>query len=736
MFKNNLLKDKPISNSKDDVLGYDEFAQSIVNLLHIVPDDESFNFALCGEWGSGKTSIINLVESYVAKDNLYSIIHFNPWNITKKENLFFEYLELLRSAIYKETGDKRLSIAIDNYSKILIDTIGNDSLFTNFLKNLLRIITLSFYSNKKTVSDQKEYLCSYLSEKYIGKPFLVIIDDLDRLTNPEVCEVLKLIREIADFPHIVYFVAFDKAQIEKAIQEELKPSSAHEYLKKFFQLEWGVPEIKKKQLKKYLLIKLRNLENLKEKVDNNEQYFNDLFDKCISVYVTNIRDVIILINSFYQRHSLLNNWVNFVDLLTITSFELFCPALFKFIKENKELLLFGRELPGYDPLERYMSKTSESDIAEEKKKYIKERLLCYFDNIELEPVLRALFALFPQFAKNCDQYVRFSDDAVKARRICSSICFDSYFTLRKNDINLLEMGMIHKVVYDFSESDIRNFFSNKMKNASLLENIFTEFSQELISQNDENRLFVILKELFFVGSSIVGKKKVKTLFRENLRKMPLEIVFQILNKLSQSKNNDFLRRAIFEGDSFLNVYKFAVYFMNMIRHNYKNRQEPEPEGLFLTFADYDKLVLDLKNELNKNAENIELFDAEYENEVFIFYVQNSPESLDQHYLKVLKRTENLISLCVIAYPSMILENYKTISDLFNAVYPNIMTIQNRESEIANYVNDGNYNNLPNDQLLKFARFVDKMNVEQFQTSDKNVDNWKNIKEIAEKHFSD
>ena len=48
----------------------------------------------------------------------------------------------------------------------------------------------------------KELLESALVE--VNKKIVIIIDDIDRLTNSQIRDVFQLVKQVADFPNIIY----------------------------------------------------------------------------------------------------------------------------------------------------------------------------------------------------------------------------------------------------------------------------------------------------------------------------------------------------------------------------------------------------------------------------------------------------------------------------------------------------------------------------------------------------
>jgi predicted KAP-like P-loop ATPase len=96
--------DQPIKSNKDDKLNRSAFAQSLGEAIISYKDEDSIVIGLFGTWGSGKTSIINLVLEHIAlisKDNSSSsssdkpiVIKFNPWNYSDQDQLVYKLYNL------------------------------------------------------------------------------------------------------------------------------------------------------------------------------------------------------------------------------------------------------------------------------------------------------------------------------------------------------------------------------------------------------------------------------------------------------------------------------------------------------------------------------------------------------------------------------------------------------------------------------------------------------------------
>lgn len=84
------IYDKPIETEKDDFLGRKRFSQQLGKALLDWKEKEGLIIAIYGEWGLGKSSVINLASESIKKsdrENKPPIIEFNPWIFSEKDNL-------------------------------------------------------------------------------------------------------------------------------------------------------------------------------------------------------------------------------------------------------------------------------------------------------------------------------------------------------------------------------------------------------------------------------------------------------------------------------------------------------------------------------------------------------------------------------------------------------------------------------------------------------------------------
>jgi hypothetical protein len=71
-----------------DLLGYDGFARAIAGrVVRLQPDETPLTIGVFGEWGSGKTSFLKMVDAALAEARLRPI-WFHAWKYDQEDNLW------------------------------------------------------------------------------------------------------------------------------------------------------------------------------------------------------------------------------------------------------------------------------------------------------------------------------------------------------------------------------------------------------------------------------------------------------------------------------------------------------------------------------------------------------------------------------------------------------------------------------------------------------------------------
>jgi predicted KAP-like P-loop ATPase len=187
--------DSPISNPAEDLLGRVVVARDLAIQIRNLDASDGFVLAVHGPWGSGKTSLVNLVKHALEPDAQAAIVDFNPWMFSGAEQLVEAFFTELSAQLKLKEG--RLgSIAgeVEAYGELLsplsiLPFVGS---WIDRVRGAGGAIKKFQERRRESITARRARLASKLRE--LERPILVIIDDIDRLHTDEVRDIFKLVR--------------------------------------------------------------------------------------------------------------------------------------------------------------------------------------------------------------------------------------------------------------------------------------------------------------------------------------------------------------------------------------------------------------------------------------------------------------------------------------------------------------------------------------------------------------
>lgn len=210
----------------------EDLAIDLVDRLKLTDVSYSaFSMGIVGDWGSGKSRFLQAVKSHLDNSNEI-FVEFNPWLALSDKSLIQSFFNVLTECVSSNISDE-LTAPLQDYADAVTAIEGNDGL-------LSRILSFFKLKNDDNPAILKEKISTILKEKQ--RSVFVFIDDLDRLNGEEIFEVLRLIRNTADFPHIFYISAYDQDYVSHML-EQSGISFGKKYLAKIFNLEMSMPKV-------------------------------------------------------------------------------------------------------------------------------------------------------------------------------------------------------------------------------------------------------------------------------------------------------------------------------------------------------------------------------------------------------------------------------------------------------------------------------------------------------------
>lgn len=324
--------DEPINVKEDDRLDYQAYVDNLSRILLHESFPKAFSIALVGPWGNGKSSVLDLVKNELEtneidrRQNIF--IHFLPYLNHNEEDIINEFFLLLSSQLSKFDG--KISNQILKYSQKLTDLYQSKNL-TDFVSKPP--------SNIYNQAAKELYEDINQSLTRINKKIIVFIDDLDRLSGEEIIQVLKLIRNTANFNNTIFVVAMDKDYVLQRLKSSNQILNSA-YLEKFFQLEIYLPEIDSNVLKESFLKSFENYSN-QDMTNFNDDIKTALLDRNILFddYVKNLRDVKRYSNQIKFDYPFVKDEINLVDFINFTFLKTRFPSIVNQLYKDKSNLL-------------------------------------------------------------------------------------------------------------------------------------------------------------------------------------------------------------------------------------------------------------------------------------------------------------------------------------------------------------------------------------------------------------
>lgn len=491
--------DKPIEKQEDDLLGRVSFSNQLGKAIYGYEEKSSLVIGLFGEWGTGKTSIINMVENEILRlssnDNKEPfIIRFSPWNYTDKDNLISLFFESIQTKL-KEFDTKkiynRVRKALSDYANAL-DVL---SYIPGVSPKVVEIIKAIAKGQGEQLEDTPDLDKSRknLEEELIkiNKKIIVIIDDIDRLTNIQIRDIFQLVKQVADFPNVIYILVMDRNVVQSALTAVHEIDDGNEYLEKIIQIPLEIPQLSKEKLNNIFFNQLETIlknTSIEVKIDNS--YWNNIFTNCISPYINNLRDVNRILNTFQFKYGVLQQETSFEDMIAITTLEVMEPKLYKWISINKDTVCGGR-------VETYNNK--KIDYRELYSNEFKEM------GINPDITIKCISTIFPHFSRDVNEYIYFestNSDLLKNMRIANKERFDIYFLCDLSDIKV-PRNMINSWVFELEKEQLECVF-NKINKNSEIEYFLNEI-ESLVGEIPYNRLSLIASVLIILNGNLFTK---------------------------------------------------------------------------------------------------------------------------------------------------------------------------------------------------------------------------------------
>ncbi len=566
--------DKPIDSKDNDQLGRGGFAALLAQSLLNLNMQDTFTVGLFGKWGTGKTSIVNIMLSEIdeqQKDCPESekliVVHFEPWNFSNTDQLLSQFFIRL-SGEFRSKGDERLAKigeALETYSDAfdLLSAVPLAGSLLGFLGKKGAEAAgskLKKGSDEKDISKQKELVIKLLQEQ--SNRILVVIDDIDRLSNEQIRQVFQLVTSVASFPNTIYLLVFDKDIVVKAL-EKVQEGSGRDYLEKIIQMPIQIPDIKPAKLRQVLLDRLNTILSKHEETGFQKNHWQKLYGPCVTPFVDSLRTINRLCNAVQFKLSSIATEIDFADIVAISALEIQYPEVYEWVKEHKSLITGEFDLSAIQEKNKTQKELKDFYTADIKS-LLQEKGHSTVTDRQVDVIIEFLSWLFPYFGQKIGEIHEVYDLNAfrKNNQIAHPEKFHRYFSLDLDEVTIRKSEILKAVFEADCEALIKTLLEKEEKGDSYE---FLEEIRALSSELSADRAEIIIAALLTASPHLDAPSQ-KNFLLLPASALAEHMVIELLNIIDSSNRLQFISDIISDAD--LSVLQSVASVINMLESAY------------------------------------------------------------------------------------------------------------------------------------------------------------------------
>ena len=252
--------DVPRKHTQEDLFGIQVYQDALIEYIRLT--DTPITIALQGEWGSGKTSLMNLLRYNLCEVESapYYPIWINTWQYSLMKTPSQAIISILEGIINQigalnpssqkwEDSKRKIGGLFKKMAvvgtKVAAGAVGIDKDYVDeFFDGDAGAASSDIMQLKEEIS---KLIADALSKDSIKQGFTFYIDDLDRIDPPVAVEILELLKNIFDLEKCVFVLAIDYDVVIKGLKPkfgELTDANEREFrsfFDKIIQLPFSMP---------------------------------------------------------------------------------------------------------------------------------------------------------------------------------------------------------------------------------------------------------------------------------------------------------------------------------------------------------------------------------------------------------------------------------------------------------------------------------------------------------------
>ncbi|MDW8298791.1 MAG: P-loop NTPase fold protein [Anaerolineae bacterium] len=284
------VADEPIRRFEDDLFGFKEFVDLIEGAVRAT--EPPFVFGVLGDWGTGKTSVMRLLEARFRKPDgtlarfpdgreIFVPIWFDAWKYENDAHIVYPLLHTIKQQYEHDAPPEKRNRIVSSFNTVLatsllaVGQVGLKAALRTLTGGAVEIETLEealkrvremqassqalsevtqvlsdWADNVSRFATAFEELLSTYARELVGERdagrvrFLILVDDLDRCLPETTISILESIKHHLSVPRCIFVLAINGRVVYQTIRRKYGSEiiDGREYLEKILNYAFYVPE--------------------------------------------------------------------------------------------------------------------------------------------------------------------------------------------------------------------------------------------------------------------------------------------------------------------------------------------------------------------------------------------------------------------------------------------------------------------------------------------------------------
>ena len=225
------VTDEPFlsSTGDSDGLGISIYADALTEF--VTTTNTPMTIGIQGDWGSGKTSLLNIIEKTLSQSDKYFIVWVNSWEhslLSSPEETLMKILQDIISQVLKADPNSNKFDKLKKYSTALARGVlqaGSTIALGIQASDKLSEAADSVFGDSNPIRSLRGQFTSAVEEIQTRKTnpvnrIVIFVDDLDRIDPGDAVRVMELLKNVLTVRGCVFVLAIDYGVVIKGLKEK------------------------------------------------------------------------------------------------------------------------------------------------------------------------------------------------------------------------------------------------------------------------------------------------------------------------------------------------------------------------------------------------------------------------------------------------------------------------------------------------------------------------------------